>query len=93
MPHTRSADYRRAGSDETQEMTPGRDGYVVVPAGTDLAVYAKSLWINTAGTVSGILAETEADTVLNFTVAASTPLPLGFRRITAAPANTIAITR
>ncbi len=93
MPHERAKDYRRAGSAVEQEMVPGRDGYVVVPAGTDLTVYAKSLWINAAGTVSGILVESAADTVLSFTVAASTPLPFGFRRITAAPANTIAVTR
>ncbi len=93
MPHNRDRDYRRAGSDETQEMTPGRAAVTITPSGSDLAVYVKSLWINTDGTVTGIPVEQADDTAFDFVVKAGTPLPMAFRRITAAPANTRGITR
>lgn len=48
----------------------------------DLEVYPKSLWINTDGTVRGILAQDPEDAPMRtYTVVAGTPLPLVFRRI------------
>jgi hypothetical protein len=67
----------------------GREASVVVPAGTDLTRYPKALWINAAGTLTGI--PVDGSSTVDFTVAAGVFDAVRFKRITAAPANTIAI--
>lgn len=87
MPQTYdpSADYRG-----TLSVPDGssREAWVITASATNQAKYVRSLHINNAGTVSGVLVDQADDTALDYTVAAG-PLPYAFRRITACPANTI----
>lgn len=88
MAYDVARDYRGGVEDETQ---PGRDAWVIASNAADQAKYPRCLFLNTAGVVTGIpIMAGEADTVVSFTFAAGWQ-PMGFRRITACPANTIGV--
>lgn len=90
MAYDVSKDYR-IGQETLRDVAPGRECVAITASGSDLSKYVRSLWISTAGTVTGIPVQQGADTTFNFAVAAGTPLNIAFRRITACPAGTIGV--
>jgi hypothetical protein len=89
MAYDVNADYK-VGALGARDGVPGRDAWVITSSASDQAKYPRMLFVNTAGTVSGIPIDGADDTVLNFTAPAG-EFRMGFRRITACPANTIGI--
>lgn len=88
MAYSNSADWRITGKDPS---SPGREAWAITASGSDQTVYPRSLWINTAGTVTGVPIDAPAaDTAVSFTVPVG-EFRMGFRRITACPASTLGI--
>lgn len=81
------SDYRKTLK---REDTPARESIAITASASNLTRYVRSLWINTAGTVTGVLVDDATDVAKDYTVIVG-PAPLAFRRITACPANTIGL--
>lgn len=67
-----------------------REAIPITANAANLARYVRAVYINTAGTLSGVLVDQADDVALNYTVAVGLQ-PMAFRRITACPANTIGL--
>lgn len=90
MAYANAADYK-VGALGARDATPGRDAWVISASGTDQAKYPRALYVNVAGDVTGIPIDGVDDTTVTFTVELVGWLDMGFRRITACPANTIGV--
>lgn len=89
MAYDPTKDYRRGN--RAAEGIPAREAIAITAGASDLTKYVRAVWINTAGVVTGIPIDAVDDTTVSFTCAVSTWLEVGFRRITACPANTIGV--
>lgn len=91
MPMTYDASKDRMASLAAARSDPARKAVAIVGSATNLALYATSLYIGTAGDVSVVPTYQEDDTPVTFVAHPVGYLQVQCRRVTACPANTVAL--